>query len=140
MRHIAHYFFTCVSFCIVTAAVLASSQLSALELNQAIASCRASTGKPAYMACKQSGGTHEACFDKAKAIVGSCARSAMMAARPKAALFSADKVSAPPTAAGKPSAAEIANDAAASLVAPPRTISDISAILDQQKPDPDEIS
>ena len=63
-----------------------------------------------------------------------------MAARPKAALFSADKVSAPPTAAGKPSAAEIANDAAASLVAPPRTISDISAILDQQKPDPDEIS
>jgi CHAT domain-containing protein len=64
----------------------------------------------------------------------------MMAARPKAALFSADKVSAPPTAAGKPSAAEIANDAAASLVAPPRTISDISAILDQQKPDPDEIA
>jgi CHAT domain-containing protein len=64
----------------------------------------------------------------------------MTAARPKAALFSADKLSAPPTAAGKPSAAEIANDAAASLVAPPRTISDITAILDQQKPDPAEVA
>jgi hypothetical protein len=62
----------------------------------------------------------------------------MIAARPKAALFSADKLSAP--AAGKPSSAEIANDAAASLVAPPRTISDITAILDQQKPDPAEVA
>ncbi len=42
--------------------------------------------------------------------------------------------------AGKPSAAEIASDASASLVAPPRTISDITAILEQQKPDPAEVS
>src|ERR1700686_4134624 len=140
MTRIARHFCVFVSFCIVTAAVFASSQLSALELNQAIESCRASNGKPAYMACKQSGGTHEACFGKARSIVQSCVKSAMMAARPKAALFSADKLSAPPIATGKPSSAEIANDAAARLVAPPRTISDISAILDQQKPDPTEIA
>jgi len=135
MRHI-----TFGSFCILTSAIFTSSQLSALELNQAIESCRASNGKPAYMACKQSGGTHEACFGKARSIVQSCVKSAMTAARPKAALFSAEKLSAPPITTGKPSSAEIANDAAKSLVAPPRTVSDISAILDQQKPDPTEVA
>jgi CHAT domain-containing protein len=135
MRHI-----TFGSFCILTSAIFTSSQLSALELNQAIESCRASNGKPAYMACKQSGGTHEACFGKARSIVQSCVKSVMTAARPKAALFSAEKLSAPPITTGKPSSAEIANDAAKSLVAPPRTVSDISAILDQQKPDPTEVA
>jgi CHAT domain-containing protein len=142
MKHIARYFCAFGSFFFATAVVfvLASSQLSALEFNQAIESCRASSGKPAYLACKQSGGTHEVCFGKARSIVQSCVGSAMAAARPKAALFSADKLSAPPSAAGKPSSVEIANNAAASLVAPPRTISDISAILDQQKPDPAEVA
>jgi CHAT domain-containing protein len=60
----------------------------------------------------------------------------MMAAQPKAVLFSPDKLAAPPAASGKPNSAEIANDAAVSFVAPPRTVSDITAILDQQKPDP----
>jgi CHAT domain-containing protein len=64
----------------------------------------------------------------------------MAAARPKATLFSADKLSAPLVTSGKPGSADAANDAAASLVAPPRTVSDISAILDQQKPDPDEVA
>ena len=59
----------------------------------------------------------------------------MIAAHPKAALFSADKLSAPPPQ-GKPDAADIAKDAAAGLVAPPRSVTDISAVLDQQKPDP----
>jgi CHAT domain-containing protein len=64
----------------------------------------------------------------------------MIAAQPKAALFSPDKLAAPPAASGKSNSAEIANDAAASLVAPPRTVSDITAILDQQKPDPAEVA
>jgi CHAT domain-containing protein len=127
-------------FCIVTIAVFTNSQLSALEMNQAIENCRASSGKPAYMACKQGGGSHEACFGKARAIVQSCVRSAMIAAQPKAALFSPEKLVKSPATAGKPGAAEIASDAAASLVAPPRTISDITAILDQQKPDAAEIA
>jgi CHAT domain-containing protein len=140
MRHVARYYCVFLLFCTVTTALLVSSGLSALELNQAIESCRASKGKPAYMACMQGGGTHEACFARAKSIVQPCVRSAMMAARPKAALFSAEKLSTAPTASGKPSAAELARDATASLVAPPRTVTDVSAILDRQKPDAAEIA
>ena len=138
MRRIAGFSCALASFCIVTATVLLTtlSRLSALEMDQAIESCRNSSGKPAYMACKQGGGTHEACFAKAKSIVQGCVRSAMTAARPKAALFSAEKLTAQP----KASAADVAKDGTAPLVAPPRTVSDISAILDQQKPDPAEIA
>jgi CHAT domain-containing protein len=119
-------------FCVATGLVLCVTPSSAFDKEQAIESCRASSGKPAYMACKQSGGSHEACFEKAKAIVQGCVRSAM----PKAALFSAEKPAAPV----KATAADTAKDASASLVAPPRTISDITAILDQQKPDPAAIA
>src|SRR4249920_1281690 len=94
MRHIARYHFRNVLvFWLVTAAVFANSQLSALEKDQAIENCRASSGKPAYMACKQGGGTHEDCFGKARAIVQSCVKNAMTAAQPKASLFSAEKLS-----------------------------------------------
>lgn len=116
--------------------LLTVSPLSALELEQAIENCRNSNGRPAFMACKQGGGTQETCFAKSKSIVHSCVKSAMDAARPKAALFSAEKLSTQP----KPSAEDVAKDGAVPLVAPPRTVSDISAILDQQKPDPDEIA
>src|ERR1700687_4912339 len=125
--------------CTVMPALFGNSPGSALEMNQAIESCKSSTGRPAYMACKQAGGTHEACFGKARSIVQSCVRTAMTAARPKAALFSADKLAAPP-GQGQVSAAEAAKDASATLVAPPRTVSDITAILDQQKPDAAEIA
>jgi hypothetical protein len=121
--------------CIATQMTFGNSAAYALEINQAIEGCRNSTGKPAYFACKQAGGTHEACFGKARSLVQSCVRSAMIAAHPKAALFSADKLSAP-LPQGKPDAADIAKDAAAGLVAPPRSVADISAVLDQQKPDP----
>src|SRR5579863_8981832 len=137
MEHIARYCFRgFLVFCAATAAVFANSQLFALEMDQTIENCRTSSGRPAYMACKQAGGTHEACFGKARAIVRSCVRSAMVAAHPKAALFSTEKLSKLPATAAKPSAAEVAGDDAARLVAPPRTISDITAILEQQKPDP----
>jgi len=140
MWHIARYYFQgFIVFCVATA-VFANSQLFALDKEQAIENCRASSGRPAYMACMQGGGTHEGCFGKARAIVQSCVRSAMMAAQPKAALFSPEKLVKSPATAGKPGAAERASDAAASLVAPPRTISDITAILDQQKPDLAEIA
>jgi CHAT domain-containing protein len=121
--------------CIATQTLLGNSAASALEKNQAIEGCRNSIGKPAFFSCMQAGGTHPACFGKARSLVQSCVRSAMIAARPKAALFSADKLSAPPSQ-GKPDAADVAKDAAASLVAPPRTVTDISAVLEQQKPDP----
>src|SRR5262249_29305119 len=138
MRRVTR-FFVFLLFLIVIAGLFISSPLSALELNHAIESCRASSGRPAYMARMESGGTHPACFGRAKSIVQSCVKSAMIAARPKAALFSAEKLSAPP-GSGKASAADLAKDAKAALVAPPRTVTDITAILDQQKPDAAELA
>jgi CHAT domain-containing protein len=133
MQHGAN-FRAVLMLCIVTPVLFGNHPGFALDMNQAIESCRSSSGKPAYMACMQAGGIHEACFGKARSIVQSCVRAAMTAARPKAALFSADKLAAPP-GQGQVSATDAAKDAAATLVAPPRTISDITAILDQQKPD-----
>lgn len=112
---------------------------SALQLEQARERCRASIGKPAYMACRQGGGPHEACMARAKAAATPCVRNAMMAARPKAALFDAAKVSAPKADEIAAGAAALAKGNAV-LVAPPRTVSDITAILDQQKPDPAKIA
>lgn len=112
---------------------------SALELEQARESCRNSIGRPTYMACKQGGGQHDGCMARAKAAATPCVRNAMMAARPKAALFDAAKVSAPKKEDIAAGAAALARTNA-SLVAPPRTVSDITAILDQQKPDPARIA
>jgi CHAT domain-containing protein len=120
------------AFCVAAGLALGVTSSSAFDKERTIENCRVSSGRPAYMACKQSGGSHDACFEKARAIVQGCVRSAM----PKAALFSVEK----PIAPGKTSADDIAKDAAAALVAPPRTITDISAILDQQKPDPAAIA
>src|SRR4030081_1059994 len=112
----------------------------ALELNQAIENCRSTVGKPIVVAGMRSGGgTLETCREKAGPRVKACVQSAMAAARPKAALFDAAQVSAPnPDEAAE--IAALASKAPSSLVAPPRTISDIAAILDQQKPDPGRIA
>jgi len=91
------------------------------------------------MACMQSGGTHEGVSAR-RGRSFSLRQERHGRAQPKAALFSPEKLSKSPATAGKPSSAEIASDAAASLVAPPRTISDITAILEQQKPDLAEIA
>jgi CHAT domain-containing protein len=109
---------------------------SALELNQALENCRNTVGKPIVMACMRGGGgSLESCRASAGPKVKACVQSAMMAARPKAALFDAAKVSAPNPGDAAADAAALASKAPGSLVAPPRTISDIAAILDQQKPD-----
>jgi CHAT domain-containing protein len=109
---------------------------SALELNQAIENCRNTVGKPIVMACMGAGrGNLESCRASAGPRVKACVQSAMAASRPKAALFDAAKVSAPKPGEAAADAAALAKKAPVSLVAPPRTISDIAAILDQQKPD-----
>ena len=124
----------------VLLSLLAVLPATALELRQAQDKCRASIGKPTYIACKQGGGGHEACFAKARAAATPCVKNAMMAARPKAELFDAAKVSAPKAEEAAAGAAAFADKTPGSLVAPPRTISDIAAILDQQKPDPAKIA
>src|SRR4030081_1992971 len=113
----------------------------ALELNQAIENCRNTVGKPIVMACMRAGGgSLESCRASASPKVKACVQSAMLASRPKAALFDAAKVSGPKPGDAAADAAALANKAPASLVAPPRTISDVAAILDQQKPDPARIA
>ena len=102
----------------------------------ALEACRNSVGRPTYRACKQSGGSHEACFAKASSVVQPCFKAKM----PTAALFDANKVSAPDAKEAAETAKAVSNLAPQSLVAPPRSISDITAILDQQKPDAAKIA
>ncbi len=113
----------------------------ALERNQAIENCRSSVGKPIVMACMRAGGgSLEACREKARPTVKACVQSAMAASRPKAELFDPAKVSKPKPEEAAADAAVVVNMAPVGLVAPPRTISDITAILDQQKPDAGKVA
>ena len=114
---------------------------SALELKQAIENCRNTVGKPIVMACMSGGrGNLESCRASAGPRVKACVQSAMAASRPKAQLFDAAKISAPKPEEAAADAAALTNKAPASLVAPPRTITDVAAILDQQKPDAGKIA
>src|SRR3954452_13143288 len=109
-------------------ALVLSLPALALELNQAIENCRSTVGKPIVMACMRSGGgTLESCREKVGPRVKACVQSAMAAARPKAALFDSAKVPARRADEAAADAAALPNKAPASLVAPPRTISDIAA-------------
>src|ERR1700710_2478391 len=128
---------------IVAASIVAASigPADALELNQAIENCRNSVGRPIVMGCMRAGGSSlEACREKATPKVKACVQSAMAASRPKADLFDAAKLSKPKPEEVAADAATIANRAPVGLVAPPRTISDITAVLDQQKPDAGRIA
>jgi CHAT domain-containing protein len=115
---------------------LTAAPAFAFDKEAALEACRASVGRPTYQACKKSGGSHEVCFEKARALVQPCFKAKI----PSAALFDASKVSAPDAKEAAETAKAVANLAPQSLVAPPRSISDITAILDQQKPDPQKIA
>lgn len=108
----------------------------AFDKEAALEACRNSVGRPTYQTCKQGGGSHDACFAKARAVVQPCVK----AKTPSAALFDAAKVSAPDAKDAAATAKAVADRGPAALVAPPRTISDITAILDQQKPDPAKVA
>ncbi len=120
----------------VLSLIVFATSAFAFDKEAALESCRASVGRPTYQACKKSGGSHEACFAKASSVVQPCFKAKM----PTAALFDAAKVSAPDAKEAAETAKAVANLAPAKLVAPPRTISDITAILDQQKPDAAKIA
>lgn len=112
----------------VSIAVLAAAPASAVDTKQLIENCRESVGRPIVMACmKGGGGSLDACREKARPKVQACVRAAMERSLPKPAAAKAEET---------PTAADIAKVQPTSLVAPPRTISDVTAILDQQKPDP----
>lgn len=110
---------------------------SALSKEQALASCRESVGRPFVMSCMHGGGgSRESCRARAKPKVHACALKALNAANGRA-----NVPVALPTQQGPSKEIELRAAALpATYVAPPRTITDITAILDSEKPDAAKIA
>ena len=108
----------------------------ALSKEQAIANCRETVGRPIVMACMRGSGGGEAnfarCRETAVPKVKACVLAALNAANGRA------NVPIEMYKNGKPKEDVVApgNALPAGFVPPPRTISDIAAILDGEKPDP----
>jgi len=113
------------------ATVLSASagQAFALTKEAAIESCRERVGRPIVMACMRGGGgSIESCRAKAHPQVVACVIAALNAANGRANIAVAIPTeSAPKLAPG--------NALPAGFIPPPRTIADITAILDSEKPD-----
>ena len=125
--HIAH------SRYVVSAAILAvtAPAAQALSLEAARENCRMTVGRPIVQACmRASGGAGniEACRAQATPTVRACVMAALNAANGRANVA----VAIPTEAAPKVPAGSALP---AGFVAPPRTITDITAILDSEKPD-----
>ncbi len=119
-------------------ALAGAQQASALTKEQAIENCRASVGRPIVQACMAGNrnGDREACRALATPKVRACVISALNAANGRANVPVAVPTEQAPSA-------DVAKHAAAlptGFVAPPRTITDITAILDSEKPDPAQIA
>ncbi|SFH74020.1 CHAT domain-containing protein [Bradyrhizobium sp. Gha] len=120
---------------VLVLAVLLGSTGSAAALTKeaALENCRMSVGKPIVQACMQAQGGRKAgadiegCRAKAKPQVRACVIAALNAANGRANIaVEVPKEEAPKLAAGT----ALPKD----FIAPPRTISDITAILDSEKP------
>jgi len=109
----------------------------ALSLEQAREDCRSSVGRPFVQQCMHGGnGDREGCRAKASPIVRACVLKALNAANGRA-----NVPVAVPTEQGPSADIEKQAEALpAQFVAPPRTITDITAILDSEKPDPAKIA
>src|SRR5579871_2427368 len=111
------------------ALILTAAPAFTLTTEAAIESCREKVGRPIVMACMRSGGaSFEGCREKARPSVQACVKAALNAANGRANVAVAVPTEAAPKLA--PGTA-----LPAGFVAPPRTISDITAILDSEKPD-----
>jgi CHAT domain-containing protein len=109
---------------------------SALTKEAAVENCRATVGYAFVQACVKGGGSREACRAQASPKVRECVIAALNKANGRA-----DVPVEVPTEQGP--SAEIAEKAEAlptAFIAPPRTISDITAILDSEKPNPEQIA
>ncbi|PPQ44284.1 CHAT domain-containing protein [Rhodopseudomonas palustris] len=113
---------------------LATSPALALTKEAALEQCRMSVGRPIVMECMRGGGGNlEACRARATPRVRACVMAKMQSANGRANVA----VAIPTEAAPKlPSGAA----ASAGFVAPPRTIADITAILDSEKPNAAKIA
>jgi CHAT domain-containing protein len=118
-------------------ALAVMQQASALTKEAAVENCRNTVGRPIVQSCMRGGGgDRDGCRALAVPKVRACVLSALNAANGRANI----PVAAP---IEQPTKADIAKEAAALrpiFVAPPRTVSDITAILDSEKPDPVQIA
>jgi CHAT domain-containing protein len=112
-----------------------AQKASAFTLEQARENCKASVGRPYVQACKH-GSDRETCRAKAKPLVHACVQKAMNAANGRANV----PVALPKEQAPSQEIEKQAEALPTMFVAPPRTITDITAILDSEKPDPAKIA
>lgn len=115
---------------------------SALSKEEALENCRMTIGKSMVQACMQANGvTLDACRARAKPKVIACTIAALKAANRRANVAAhIRKADAPRTRperqqSGEATASETQIDFKISLQAPPRTITDIKAILEAERPD-----
>ena len=102
----------------------------ALSMEQAIETCKTSVGSPLVRPCVKGGGSLESCRAKAKPVVRACAVAALNKANGRANVaISIDD-------GKKKETINLGNALPAGFVPPPRSIADIAAILDNEKPDP----
>jgi CHAT domain-containing protein len=127
------------------AGLLAFASLSAphaafaLTIEEARENCRATVGRPIVQACmggqKGEGPALEACRAKASPSVKACVMAAMNKAHGRANVaISIDD------GKKKKEAVDLGNALPAGFVPPPRTIADIAAILDNEKPNPQTLA
>ena len=123
---------------LVLASLLISAwQAAALTIDQAREKCRETVGMPIFQACMRGGGGNfEACRAQAHSKVHSCVQAAMNAANGRS------NVAVPvpiPTEATLAAGETAPLTAPPTFVPPPRTITDITAILDAEKLDAKKI-
>jgi CHAT domain-containing protein len=122
---------------VLFATLLMAEPVSALTIEQARENCRATVGRPIVQNCMHSGGgDREACRAKAQPKVHACVQSALNAANGRANVpvaLPSEPAPSEPVANNK--SASSTDALPASFIAPPRTITDVTAILDSEKPD-----
>jgi CHAT domain-containing protein len=117
-------------------ALSAPTTASALSLDQARENCRETVGHPIVHACMQGmgGGDREANLAKCRAGVAPKMKACVQAALNKANGRANEAITVDNGA--KKEVIDLGRALPAGFVPPPRTISDIAAVLDQEKPDP----
>jgi CHAT domain-containing protein len=109
----------------------------ALTKEDALENCRATVGRPIVEACMRGGGgSREACREQASPKVRACVNAALNAANGRANV----PVALPKEQGPSSAITEQAEALPSIFVAPPRTIADITAILDSEKPDAAQIA
>lgn len=117
-------------------ALVGGQQAFALTQEDALENCRATVGRPIVQACMRGGGDREACRAQASPKFRACVIAALNAANGRANV----PVAVPKEQGPSQAVAEQAKTLPSGFVAPPRTITDITAILDSEKPDAAKIA